>query len=1248
MKTLMRWALRLSLLLGVVTLLLITTVYFGLRSPLVERQLVPSLQPLLKEHGITLQLDTLRFDLLGHLVVRDLFVERGEEHPEGPFTLKLAALELRYDLWQLLDGRLVIDAITLDDLRISADMPRQPSANVTEAPEPSAALSLPQLTDMLANPPVEIVVKQIDLAPIAVDIRLHDANTSVACQGNIAMHGALEWLASSLQGRFALAMSETALKLAQQDTSEIRTHPRFDGQFAWQVHHHEEQWQLTLEPLALDLHTGHTTVWLHRGDEALTLALDDWRLMLQLAAQSDTWPLQQLPHPLTLQHRLDVNSTLQALTLAYQKAATTVALALDHHIALESRGKVTATIDPQAQPQSGAPLPLEVAVDVNHRVALQTFTFRHDGNQTLVMKQPLKQRLHVQLEGEADVTQPRHNALHWQLDHHLHGAPLHVTMAENTITTDPINMEITLQGKTLETANRSLLAALNTHLQLDLAPWMLQLQTDANGTMALTPEYHLRGALEGEHIKLESDLSLHQLNAPFLRKPLSPRHRLTLVGDTGWVQTTVQSTLNLEKETPLVDLTLGIANQADLLRLTPSLKLDIEPSLDQWFEQAKPLRQIGHVALKLEGETQIHHHAEAMHKADWSQLQHWPLESTWQMALNQLQPPEDGGVRLSGPTTVQLALAQTRFEHYRGDLALQSGGLLHPPLKKPLPLDLSIHTAFDKPLRDVTLDGDVNITHQPLLHLALQLGNQPQHLQVDAQWDLYGDPKWQQFLAAAQPLEQTGAIHLKSQMKLGADHPFKTVAAFDPATGLETLKAGLELNGTVEQTSGRADARVLLGAPITFHHAIDWQQQAASLDAGYRIGDLTLPGQLHLRQMALDLSARTDHGLEPGGGILKLAGTADELALLGDNPPMQLAPLLFPLDLTLEGELVSADKQADVKQFRFSLGGGLLRHALSGVARLDGKMAVLHGEAALQLRERLLPTLSGSGGLKLPWRVTLVDKGTASRSKLLSLHGALRFDDLAVATEQMQLSGMNGRVSLDEELWLNDDGNVSFGYLLTPDPFQRVDYNRIEPYLNDQEQITIEALQLGDVKIGPLQATVPIKQNLIRLQQFNLKLLGGHVAGQFYLNTTPGAWSVGLLSRVTQVDIRRMLQDGDRFEAAPISARTALEFDLAQRLLQGRIDITDISQAQLLQLLELMDPNHVDEQLGQVRSALGFAHPERVAIHMDRGLLDLGVSLSLLSAPLEVRGLPLSPLIQKFAGELLDKLDQLPLKPQKE
>ena len=262
----------------------------------------------------------------------------------------------------------------------------------------------------------------------------------------------------------------------------------------------------------------------------------------------------------------------------------------------------------------------------------------------------------------------------------------------------------------------------------------------------------------------------------------------------------------------------------------------------------------------------------------------------------------------------------------------------------------------------------------------------------------------------------------------------------------------------------------------------------------------------------------------------------------------------------------------------------------------------------------------------------------------LSVDGDVRFTDLDVTSDLFKLQGLNGKVKLEEELlWVGEQ--LKFRYQVDIDPFQRVNFNRIEPYLSSPHTLHFESVTARDKTMGPGFASVLLKQNVLRLQQLDLELFGGHLTGELYLDVRPGAWKIGLLCRVSQLDTRKLLAPtAPRVQRtyAPINARTAVAFDVNQRLLEGRIDITKISREQLFQLLEIADPDYQDEQLARIRAALRIAYPQWVSVDMEQGLMNLEVAISALPKPIRVRGLPLSPLIRHFGGEILQALKQVP------
>jgi hypothetical protein len=79
-------------------------------------------------------------------------------------------------------------------------------------------------------------------------------------------------------------------------------------------------------------------------------------------------------------------------------------------------------------------------------------------------------------------------------------------------------------------------------------------------------------------------------------------------------------------------------------------------------------------------------------------------------------------------------------------------------------------------------------------------------------------------------------------------------------------------------------------------------------------------------------------------------------------------------------------------------------------------------------------------------------------------------------------------------------------------------------------------------------------------------------------------------------------------------------------------------------MLEIIDPDYEDPQLATVRSALRVAYPQWIKINMQSGLMDLQVKVSALPTPINVRNLPLTPLINHFGEDTLNEMNAMPLK----
>lgn len=840
---------------------------------------------------------------------------------------------------------------------------------------------------------------------------------------------------------------------------------------------------------------------------------------------------------------------------------------------------------------------------------------------------------------------------------------------------DPLQLALLLQ---LQLAGELNLLQQNQNWQLNLQPLNLELEArtlqlslqQPDQTLLLNwPSYHL--SLQGD-MQTElplADVSHWPLQLQWLISSRLPTAELALTAPELQLSTQLHNQLEatLSGEMNLLDLLLDQL----LVDMTLSQRLDeVQLQLaDESYQIAQAEVQLTAVSKPFNTEETLKAQLQLAVKQLQSQLSSLPLDIQQQLDL-QLQQDLSSAQLMAHLQLNQMKLLDLKLELDNRPQQLS----VRPQLTLNLPTQIAQlfpAAAVLLELGDLTLDlqGHTDLQHEGKLQEALttkqlvaQLSNQYQ-LQISQQ----PGTAVHQGLLLQQPLNLQLQLHspypdIQPEIKLSV----QTGAVQYPPL-LQPLAFNLQLASLLNATLTQLNSSLQL--ELNQQPLVDWQlklddqpqqlalnsqlqlqlnpelkQHLAELASLDPLGSLKLNKHLELTLLhpanslqALDLSQQQDLQVQwllnaTGNGIppYPVEGT-DSISIHPDA-------LLFPLHSSGQLRLVNKGQNLDLQDLVLKM-GSWLEQQINGQLALNGQTAQIQGNTHLEPRQNLLSglDLSTSGYLKLPWQVTLVD------GEVFSVKATADFHDFSLHLPNLLLEELNGQLKLDQELILTPQGSVAFRYLITPEAFQRVDFNRVEPYLERSRNLRFKQLQLGEQSIGPLDTNLLLQQNLLRLQQFSLKLFDGDMVGQFYLDATPAAWRIGLLSRVTRLDLRRLLPATRVGGYAPVSARLAVEFDLNQRLLEGRIDITDINRTQLLQLLDMIDPDHLDPQMNTVRSALRLAHPRWIRVEMEYGLMNLAFGLSLFAEPLHVRGLPLSQIIERFGEEILTLADQLPL-----
>jgi len=742
----------------------------------------------------------------------------------------------------------------------------------------------------------------------------------------------------------------------------------------------------------------------------------------------------------------------------------------------------------------------------------------------------------------------------------------------------------------------------------------------------------LKGDYQQGQVELQVESSQRQLQLPQLKQALNSRQVMVFSTDLELKTPQLKADFFLQQQ-PLLSLNLKAKNEKGRLILTPEISLYAQQNLLAYSDLAKPLHQFGGQKVELHGEMRVNHQQQNMQSADLKQWMQWPAELTLHTTLTQLSKPQQKNSPIY-KQPIQLDLSLNKKSDYQISWQLKAPKLKLAELKRPIALEWSNSSQLHWPLQQLTLSGELKIDQKPAFTYQIELDDRAKKAQINTVLGVTLDPRWQRYHPLLKQLDQLGRTDLNWSWQATLKHDKQSLLSLLQS---DPLQSEIKLQSTLIAQQKSAGTLLQLSQPLKLKQQLNWSGRGFELASQLSGAQVSVSKLFKAKKVALQLQLAMDDPLLPKKVRLKV--DADAQSLIFDQG-FETAPLLFPLHLSAKGRQVG--RELELTDFNLDLSKKLFELELSANFDPQSNSGQVSGLLQSRLRPNLLqqPALSGSGRVSLPWQLTLEEGQRAS------LAAEMQFNDFSLSLEQMALDNINGSLKIAEELQLNDDNSVGFRYLLHVDPFQRVDYSRVQPQLLSRQNLSIERLQQDRYQAGPLHASLGLEQNLLRLQQFDLALYGGFITGQFYLDATPGRWKVGLLSRLSQVNLQPLLAENSAYKnssQAPISARTALEFDLQRRLLEGRIDISDISREQLLQLLELFDPNYEDEQLAKIRAALQVAYPEWLALKMQKGLLDLELSLSLIPGTLRVQNLPLSPILQRFAGAALDKIEALPL-----
>jgi hypothetical protein len=238
---------------------------------------------------------------------------------------------------------------------------------------------------------------------------------------------------------------------------------------------------------------------------------------------------------------------------------------------------------------------------------------------------------------------------------------------------------------------------------------------------------------------------------------------------------------------------------------------------------------------------------------------------------------------------------------------------------------------------------------------------------------------------------------------------------------------------------------------------------------------------------------------------------------------------------------------------------------------------------------------------------------------------------LELLRQRVAVLGIDGTVPLVEDVVVRG-GRSRILPADQTNAYPQVRFADQHPFLSRPGALRIEHATVADFRLDDAAGSVRIVRNQFAVDQLDAAVRGGRVAGQFLVGWRGPDSTAQLRLRLSGIEA---LHGGKRER---FDGNAALTLSLAERAIDGRVEILRIGRHHLYDLLDEYDPHHKDAATNRVRTALGLGYPERVHLVFDRGFANMSVSfggLARLVKVADVHGIPTGPLVERYLGPLL-------------
>lgn len=541
----------------------------------------------------------------------------------------------------------------------------------------------------------------------------------------------------------------------------------------------------------------------------------------------------------------------------------------------------------------------------------------------------------------------------------------------------------------------------------------------------------------------------------------------------------------------------------------------------------------------------------------------------------------------------------------------------------------------------------LNIGKVPFADLKINLENKPKMLSASGKAQLSVPLSIREASPVLSDLSKLGGLRVDAQWGFQLPHSQSSMLKVD-FSKIEKLKPTLTLKGQInfseKPTEPIFEQQTLqVGGPINVASTVALKSRRLELATNFAVPQIGTNALLLVN--GINGKAQIDTTL-PFQNVFKLTmNTA--VSELNPDKSLGLPPELLPYLKSVEARVaakVDMAGAAEIESVDLSTGKDLLFLKAQGGSDLNVENSRFSGQIDLKLPPTFRYGIRSEDKVDFGGRVRADWEATQKALKTLRLRGMLNLDNFSARHSLAEVEKVRGSVPFEQMLETSDLKSIRWSYLISDNPFKRVDTSKFTPLTADDSLFTADHLSVLGRKFGPLRARVSLKQNMLNIDKLDADLFEGVLAGQAYVDIQPSKFTTGIQGRITKLNTSLLAKTEKRQPPAPLSARMSLMVDLSRSLIEGRADVTEIGKNQLLALIDVLDPDGTDALLNKARLGLGVGYPRYVGLMMQNGFLDLSVALGgAVEQNIDISNLPLSPIVNAKTQDIVKVMREVPI-----